>query len=76
MSETGLRVSENLHNAPVPGDAPYIEAQAPPARAGYLRRVVMPLFGTPLNALISLGCLLRHGCFRWWSWNQPGFGPV
>ena len=51
MSETGLRVSENLHNAP------YIEAQAPPARAGYLRRVVMPLFGTPLNALISLGCL-------------------
>jgi general L-amino acid transport system permease protein len=29
----------------------------PPAGPGYLQRVVKPLFGTPLNALISLACL-------------------
>lgn len=29
----------------------------PPPKPGYLRRVVRPLFGTPLNAVISLICL-------------------
>lgn len=34
-----------------------LAAISPPPRPGYLQRVVKPLFGTPLNAVISLVCL-------------------
>ena len=39
---------------PQPIDTPPL---SPPARAGILRRSLKPLFGTPLNAIVSLACL-------------------
>jgi general L-amino acid transport system permease protein len=35
-----------------------LPAMKPPPRPGYLQRVVKPLFGTPLNAAVSLLCLM------------------
>jgi general L-amino acid transport system permease protein len=45
------------------------QIEAPPPQPGYVRRVMLPLFGTPLNAVISLVCL-----WLLWSVAKAAYG--
>ncbi len=44
-------------------------ALRPPAGPGYLQRVVKPLFGTPLNAVISILCLMLFWLVAKTAWG-------